>query len=81
MTKIEYKKCERLMSDAIRKAKQFDEEYKAYNQLLNEDKIKAKIEQRKADQHYGEVIGIPHRFTAFVFFEPFIICIDCFYGF
>lgn len=58
MTKIEYKKCERLMSDAIRKAKQFDEEYKAYNQLLNEDKIKAKIEQRKADQHYGEVIGI-----------------------
>lgn len=60
MTKTEYGKCEKLMYDAIRKAKQFDEEYKAYNQLLIKDKIKAEIERRKADQHYGEVIGIEH---------------------
>ncbi len=60
MTKTEYGKCEKLMYDAIRKAKQFDEEYKAYNQLLNEDKIKAETEQRKADQHYGEAVGIEH---------------------
>lgn len=58
MTKIEYEKCEKLVEEAIRKVKQSDEEYKTYNQLLNENKIKAEIEQRKADQHYGKAIGI-----------------------
>lgn len=58
MTKIEYGKCEKLMEEAIRKAKQSDDEYKAYNQLLNENVIKAETEQRKADQHYGEAVGI-----------------------
>lgn len=58
MTKIEYGKCEKLMEDAIRKAKQSDEEYKTYNQLLNKDIVKAETEQRKADQHYGEAVGI-----------------------
>lgn len=58
MTKIEYEKCKKLMEEAIRKAKQSNEEYKAYNQLLNKDITKAETEQRKADQHYGEVIGI-----------------------
>lgn len=58
MTKVEYRKCEKLMDEAIRKARQSDEEYKTYNQLLNEDTIKAETEQRKADQHYGEAIGI-----------------------
>lgn len=58
MTKIEYGKCVKLMEKAISKAKQADEEYKAYNQLLNDDTIHAKTEQRKADQHYGEAIGI-----------------------
>mgnify|MGYP007133045201 CR=1 FL=1 len=58
MTKIEYRKCEKLMEKGIRKARQSAEEYKTYNQLLNEDTIKAETEQRKADQHYGEAIGI-----------------------
>lgn len=58
MTKIEYGKCVKLMEEAIRKAKQSDEEYKAYNQLLNKDIVKAETEQRKADQHYGEAVGI-----------------------
>lgn len=58
MTKIEYGKCEKLMLDAIQKAKQADEEYKAYNQLIKNDMIKAEIEQRKADQHYGYAEGI-----------------------
>lgn len=58
MTKTEYSKCVKLMEEAIRKAKQSDEEYKTYNQLLNNDMIKAEIEQRKADQHYGEAVGI-----------------------
>ena len=58
MTKIEYEKCEKLMEEAFRKARQSAEEYKTYNQLLNEDTIKAETEQRKADQHYGEAVGI-----------------------
>ena len=58
MTKIEYGKCVKLMEEAIRKARQSDEEYKAYNQLLREGWISAEIEQRKADQHYGEAVGI-----------------------
>lgn len=58
MTKLEYGKCEKLMEEAIMKIRQADEEYKAYNRLLNEDTIKAETEQRKADQHYGEAVGI-----------------------
>lgn len=58
MTKVEYGKCEKLMEAAIQKAKQADEEYKAYNQLIKNDIIKAEIEQRKADQHMGYAEGI-----------------------
>ncbi|MCR2050914.1 hypothetical protein NSB25_27210 [Acetatifactor muris] len=58
MTKLEYGKCVKLMEEAIRNAKQSSEEYKAYNQLLNVDTIKAETEQRKADQHYGYAEGI-----------------------
>ena len=58
MTKTEHTKCVKLMEEAIRKARQSDEEYKAYNQLLREGTISAEIEQRKADQHYGEAVGI-----------------------
>ena len=58
MTKVEYGKCVKLMEEAIRKAKQSDEEYKAYNQLLNEDAINAEVEQKKADQNYGYAEGI-----------------------
>lgn len=58
MTKIEYKKCEKLMEEVIQKVKQSDEEFKLCGQLINENKVKADIERRKADQHYGEAIGI-----------------------
>lgn len=58
MTKAEYGKCEKLMEYAIQKAKQADEEYKAYNQLIKNDMIKAEIEQRKADRHIGYAEGI-----------------------
>lgn len=67
MTKIEYGKCVKLMEEAIRKAKQSDEEYKVYNQLLNEDTVKAETEQRKADQHYGEAVGIEQALAALGF--------------
>lgn len=58
MTKIENGKCEKLMEEAINNAKQADEEYKTCIQLLNECKIGADTEQRKADQHYGYADGI-----------------------
>lgn len=59
MTKTEYGKCKKLMEDTIWKAKQADEEYKIQIRLLNECKIiDAETEQRKADQHYGEAVGI-----------------------
>lgn len=50
MTKIEHNKCTRLMYDAIRLARQAKEEYK------NADT--SDIEMRKADQHYGEALGM-----------------------
>lgn len=61
MTKIEYGKCEKLMEDAISKAKQADEEYKEsekYTLLANYNETEHEIEQRKADQHYGYAEGI-----------------------
>jgi Holliday junction resolvasome RuvABC DNA-binding subunit len=47
MTKIEYKICEKLMDEAIQKVKQANKEYD-----------ESEIGTRKADQHYGEAIGI-----------------------
>ena len=61
MTKIEYGKCEKLMEEAIRKAKQADEEYKEadkYTCLATYNEVQCNIETRKADQHYGEAVGI-----------------------
>lgn len=59
MNKIEYGKCKELMQEAIQKAKQSHKEYKAYNQYLKEKNvINAETEQRKADQHYGEAVGM-----------------------
>ena len=59
MTKIEYGKCEKLMEEAIRKAKQSEEEYKEADRYLNfGNRIAWEIEQRKADQHIGYAEGI-----------------------
>ena len=61
MTKVEYGKCEKLMEEAIRKAKQAQEEYKEsekYTLLENYNEVQSQIEQRKADQHYGYAEGI-----------------------
>lgn len=58
MTKIEYGKCEKLMEEAFQKVKQSDEEFKICGQLINENEVEADIERRKADQHYGEAVGI-----------------------
>ena len=50
MTKAEYGKCEKLMFDAIQKVKQADEEYKAYNQLINNDTILVQLKDVQMKQ-------------------------------
>lgn len=58
MTKLEYSKCEKLMEEAIRKAKQSEEEFAKANDYEADGDELAEVELRKADQHYGEAIGI-----------------------
>lgn len=52
MTKLEYGKCIKLMEEAIREAKQANEEYEKSNYSDYE------VWQIKADQHYGYAEGI-----------------------
>jgi Holliday junction resolvasome RuvABC DNA-binding subunit len=47
MTQAEYKTCEKLMEEAIQKVKAANKEYD-----------ESEIGIRKADQHYGEAIGM-----------------------
>ena len=59
MTKIEYKKCENLMNQAICKANNSHEDYKAYERLDKEGKkVDAKCKLRIADQEIGYAEGI-----------------------
>ncbi len=59
MTKMEYIKCENLMFEAMVKTKQAQEEY-AESERYKKDghMIEWETTQRKADQHYGEAVGI-----------------------
>ena len=59
MTKVEYKKCEKLMDEAIRKANDSNADYKVFERLSKEGKeIDARCKQRLADQEIGYVEGI-----------------------
>ena len=59
MTKTEYGKCVKLMEEAIRKVKQAEENYKeAEKHLEDVNELEWETCQRKADQYYGEAIGI-----------------------
>lgn len=59
MTKAEYSRCEKLMNEAIWKANNFKEDYKAYERLLKEgNKIDAECKLRVADQEMGYAEGI-----------------------
>ncbi len=59
MTRAEYNKCEQLMLETIVKMKQVQEEYaeserhKKYGNMTEWETT-----QRKADQYYGEAVGI-----------------------
>ena len=69
MTKIENKKCEKLMYEAICKAKCSNEEYKAYENLSRAGIIiEANIKLRQADQHIGYAEGI-HQLLAVLGFN------------
>lgn len=59
MTKKEYEKAEKLMEEAIRKANDSKEDYKAYERLLKEGKnVDAECKLRVADQEFGYAEGI-----------------------
>ena len=68
MNKIEYGKCEKLMKEAIRKIKKAEEEYKESEKYLEEaNELEWEEFQRKADQHYGEAVGIEQALAVFGF--------------
>ena len=68
MTRLEYKKCEKLMEDAIQNVKQANEEYAIAMQYSKDsDLLHEEIERRKADQHYGYAEGINQVLATFGF--------------
>ena len=59
MTKVENNRCEILMEDAIRKANNSKEDYRAYEKLLKNGKqVDAECKWRLADQENGYAEGI-----------------------
>ena len=58
MTKTERYKCEKLMEEAILKAKQSEEEFEKANDYNADGDERAEVEYRISDQHYGEAVGI-----------------------
>lgn len=59
MTKIEYSKCVKLMEEAIWKANNSNEDYRAYERLKKEGKsIDTECKLRVADQEIGYAEGI-----------------------
>ena len=59
MTKVENMRCEKLMEDAIRKANDSKEDYRAYEKLLMDGKqVDAECKLRLADQENGYAEGI-----------------------
>ena len=59
MTKVEINHCENLMCEAIRKANDSKEDYRAYERLLKDGKqVDAECKLRLADQEIGYAEGI-----------------------
>lgn len=59
MTKTEWKKCERLMYEAIRKAEWAKEEYEKSEKYSKDgNTVQWEVEQRKADQNIGYAQGV-----------------------
>ena len=67
MTKVENKRCEKLLDEAIRHASNSKEDYAAYERLLKEgNKVKAECKLRTADQESGYADGIRQANEAFM---------------
>lgn len=59
MTKLEYKKCEKLMDEAIRNAKIANENWKKYLVAeKNKNALDMEINMRNCDYHRGYAEGI-----------------------
>ena len=70
MTRMEYKNCEKLMYEAINLLELSQKEYKDANKLLAENNIEQhETMLRKADQHYGEAVGMNQVLATIGFFH------------
>ena len=59
MTKLEYEKCQKLMYEAIRNARQSQEDYaESEKYKKNENNIEWEIKQRQGDQRLGYAQGM-----------------------
>lgn len=59
MTKIEYRKCVKLMEEAIWKANNSNEDYRTYERLKSDGKsVDVECKLRVADQEIGYAEGI-----------------------
>lgn len=59
MTKVENNRCKKLMEEAISKANDSKEDYRAYERLLKDGKqVDAECKLRIADQEIGYAEGI-----------------------
>lgn len=59
VTKKEKETCEMLMNAAIQVANDSNNEFALYEQIISSgETINAEINKRKADQHYGEAVGM-----------------------
>ena len=68
MTKLENKKCEKLMNEAIRNAEAANEFWKKYERYKNENNmIEAEIGMRESDFHRGYAEGINQALAVIVF--------------
>ena len=77
MTKIENKRCEKLLDEAIRNATSAKENFSAYERLLKEDKkVDAECKLRTADQEYGYADGIRQALVCIGFRHERMIDLD-----
>ena len=59
MTKAEYGKCEKLLTEAIENARCAKFLWKEYEKYSNENNnVEAEVNMRNSDQHYGYAEGI-----------------------
>ena len=77
MTKVENKRCEKLLDEAIRHASNSKEDYAAYERLLKEgNEVGAECKLRTADQEIGYADGIRQALVCIGFIHERMIELD-----